>query len=307
MGRELREAIERIHSDDFKKMRKAERKNGKGFWRRVTGYDRLKKTPRGLVMRVVVTVACVAFVACIASATVYYYNQYEAVLVWLEHDKAIWDNELQRRASLLPNLILVSAKYSAHEKVLFEYVSKMRGYPGKGNGEPSSDTPDSPLNKLMSSLLAVSEQYPDLKATQSFEQMMKEWVETENRIAEARASYIKRIRDLNDLYAVFPSNIFGRLFFVANREQWKLDESTAADIDLEKTFQDIQAGQTEVLPERPVESKSVSPAGGRVEPDRALDSRLRGNDVVGGRDAGGGNDTGTQSQQEPANPKTETE
>jgi LemA protein len=218
---------------------------------------------------VIVTVACVALVAAIASATIYYYNQYKACLVWLDHDKAIWDNELQRRASLLPNLILVSAKYSEHEKVLFEYVTKMRGSLGKGNGEPSSDAPDSPLNKLMSSLLAVSEQYPDLKATQSFEQLMKEWAETENRVAEARASYIKRIRTLNDLYAKFPSNIFGRLFFVANRHQWTLDASMAADKDVDKTYQNSLVEQAEVKSERPVESKSASVPERLAAPDPA--------------------------------------
>ncbi len=245
MSRELRDAIqERIHSEDFKKMKNAKRNGKKSFWRRATGYDRLKKTPSAKVMKVAGIALWVSLFALLVFATVYYYNQYKAALVWLDHDKAIWDSELQRRESLLPKLILVSAKYSAHEKVLFEYVTQMRGNLGKGSGEISNDKPDSPLSKLMPSLLAVSEQYPDLKATQSFEQLMKEWTETENRITQMRGSYIRRIKTLNDLYAMFPSNIFGWIF-ARNHEQWKLDETTPQDIDVEKTFQAFLAEQAE--------------------------------------------------------------
>ena len=103
----------------------------------------------------------------------------------------------------------------------------------------------------MSPLLAISERYTDLKATQSFQLLMQGMIETTNRITQARTTYIKSIKALNDLYEKFPSNIFGRLLFVANPEQWRVDESVASDIDLEKTFQSFLAEQAEVKSERP--------------------------------------------------------
>ncbi len=221
------------------------------------------------------TVACLAFVACIVFATVYYYNQYEARLMWLDHNKAIWDSEIQRRASLLPNLIHVSAEYSEHEKALFEYVTQMRRYLDKAKGELASDTPDSPSsNPTLSSLLALAEKYPDLKATQSFELLMQGMVETTNRINDARSSYIASIKDLNELYAMFPSNIFGRLFAVANLKQWKYDASVEGERNLKKAVEDFLVARAETtsqpgsLPkQRPVDSTSAGHTGNNARPE----------------------------------------
>jgi len=268
MSRDLREAVERIHSDDSKKMWNTGQESPKGLRRRVTGYGRSEKTRISRVVKLAGTVACVALVAGVIFATIFYYNQYKACQVRLDQDKALWDNELQRRASLLPNLALIAAKYSVHEKALFEYVTEIRRSLDKVNGELSSDTPDSPLNKLMSPLLAISERYPDLKATQSFELLMQGMIESTNRITQARTTYIKSIKALNDLYAKFPSNIFGRLLFVANREQWKVDESVASDIDLEKTLQNLLVARAAAKSRRPVESESVSTRGDLAETDR---------------------------------------
>jgi LemA protein len=268
MSRDIREAVERVHSGDSGKMPKTVQESPKGLQRRAAGNGRAQKTSIVRMARVVGIVACVALVACLIFATIYYYNQYKTCMVKLDQDKALWDNEIQRRASLLPNLALIAAKYSAHEKVLFEYVTEIRRSLGKANGGLSSDTPDSPLNKLMSPLLAISERYPDLKATQSFELLMQGMIETTNRITQARTTYIKSIKVLNDLYAKFPSNIFGRLLFVTNREQWKVDASVASDIDLEKTFQKVLAARAAAKSQRPVESESVSPRGDLVETDR---------------------------------------
>ncbi|MCX5770079.1 MAG: LemA family protein [Candidatus Hydrogenedentes bacterium] len=242
MSRTLRDAIERIHSDDFQTMQETDRKlqqNGrKGFWRRITGYDRLKKTPAARVIKVSLQLTLAVTIALILVGFVYYYNQYSKVFVDLDNANALLDNELQRRANLLPNLILVSAEYSVHEKMLYKYVSEMRTYLGKTNSEVDLDASSPSLDKLVSSLLAISEQYPDLKATQSFEQLMKEWTEAENRIAEARAKYIDATRMLNTLYTTIPSNIYGRIFLVKNRKQWAFDESTPPVMDLEKFYAD---------------------------------------------------------------------
>jgi len=223
-------------------MRETERKLGrngwKGFLRRITGYDRLKEMPAARVIKVSLQLILVATITLILFGFVYYYNQYSTVFVDLDNASALLDNELQRRASLLPNLILVSAEYRVHEKTLYEYVSEMRSYLGKTTGEVPFDASSPSLDKLAASLLAISEQYPDLKATQSFEQLMKEWTETENRIAEVRGKYIDTIRRLNTLCTTIPSNIYGWIFLVKNRKQWALDQSTLPAMDLEKFYAD---------------------------------------------------------------------
>jgi len=218
--------------------RKLQQNGRKGVWRRITRYDRLKKTPAARVIKVSLLLALAATIALILVGSVYYYNQYSIVFVDLDNANALLDNELQRRANLLPNLILVSAEYSVHEKMLYKYVSEMRTYLGTTNSEDALGAASPSLDKLVSSLLAISEQYPDLKATQSFEQLMKEWTEAENRIAEARAMFIDETRTLNTLYTTIPSNIYGRIFLVKNRKQWAFDESTPPVMDLEKFYAD---------------------------------------------------------------------
>lgn len=260
MSRELKDALGRIYSDDFKKMQESERQQKKNGSSRNNGQDRTEKMPLRQLLRVVMAIFWLAIVAVFAFATVYYYNEYKAALVWIEHDKAIWDNELQRRASLLPKLILVSGRYSDHEKVLFETVAQVRGNALKNGGEAPADGTEPPMNKLMSSLLAVSEQYPDLKATQSFQELMKGMVVTADRITESRASYIRRIKTLNDLYTMFPSNIFGRLFFIENPEQWKMPTSDTPDLEVDQAFKTfLEARAVQPPAPAPVVSATVAP------------------------------------------------
>ncbi len=218
---ELKEAIRRIYSDDYQKLSATEkqigRKDRNGFLRRLPGW----RDGAGMRSSRLVSVLLVAIVVAsgiyIVVAGIYYFNRFSIIQVDLDKCESLVDNELKRRANLLPNLLIISAEYRKHEKRLYEHVSEMRTYFANLKSESPSDA-TLPLSKLMSSLLAIAEEYPDLKATQSFEKLMGDWTETEDRIAQARVSYIESIKQLNAYCTTFPSNLYAKLFRVPKRE-----------------------------------------------------------------------------------------
>ncbi len=268
MRSELKEAIGRLHSSDYQKLMATEKKVKKnrrnGYLRRLTRWP----GPTGAhVSRLVTALAvliAIAGAAYVVVAGIYYYNKFSIIAVELDKYESLVDNEIKRRANLLPNLLSISTEYRAHEKLLYEYVSEMRtnlnGQPGLEAGSRNAAVSEirtppanlkkpapneaTPLSELMLSLLAIAEQYPDLKATQSFEKLMTEWTETEDRIAAARIAYIGAIRELNALCTTFPSNLYSKLFMVNPRDPFSFEGSGAAPLSSNDLFSAYLAGET---------------------------------------------------------------
>lgn len=239
MRSELREALGRIHGKDYDELMSPREKNkGKksnGSHRRSNGQ---RKAPNNRASRAVISLVVIILVATLIYtlvAGVYYFNQFSLIAVDLDQYESLVENELRRRANLLPNLLIISAEYRRHEKQLYEYVSEMRTQLATLKKDAPSEV-TIPLSNLMSSLLAIAEQYPDLKATQSFEQLMADWTETEDRIRDARVSYIQSIRQLNALCTTFPSNLYADFFNVEVRDPFKFDDLEPGPVSSEDFF-----------------------------------------------------------------------
>lgn len=234
MRSELKEAIRRIHEESYPKLlsenSRAKRRNGNGKWRLWKGL--LKSAKPGISFRVKMLVLFItaAFVFYTFVAGIYYYNRFSVVLVDIQKNESLVDIELKRRANLLPNLLIISAEYRSHEKRLYEHVSEMRSHLTNLN-KRASGAAALPLSDLMSSLMAIAEEYPELKATQSFEKLMNDWTETENRIAEARAEYIESVRRLNAFCTTFPSNVYADLFGMTTHDTFSFNEPGAESIN----------------------------------------------------------------------------
>jgi LemA protein len=117
------------------------------------------------------------------------------------------EKECKRRDDLIPNLVTIAKKYASHERVLFQYVSDARSQlePAAGTREGS---PVVNKAELLSKLIALSEQYPDLKATKSFQELMDMMETTEDRIATMRDNYITATLDYNICNQRFWCNFF---------------------------------------------------------------------------------------------------
>ena len=137
-----------------------------------------------------------------------------------EKAKAAWSevlNQYQRRADLIPNLVETVKGYAAHERDVLEAVVEARARATQVQVSPellqdpaafqAFQESQSALTGALSRLLAVVENYPDLKANQNFLALQAQLEGTENRIAVARRDYIQAVRDYNLTLRTFPSVI----------------------------------------------------------------------------------------------------
>ncbi len=151
---------------------------------------------------------------------------YNTIPTLEEQAKAAWSevlNQYQRRADLIPNLVETVKGYASHEREVLESVVEARAKATQVTVSPEmlSDPEafkafqdsQSGLTSALSRLLAVVENYPDLKANQNFLALQAQLEGTENRIAVARRDYIEAVRVYNTSLKTFPSILWNSLWF----------------------------------------------------------------------------------------------
>jgi len=147
-----------------------------------------------------------------------------------ENAKAAWSevlNQYQRRADLIPNLVETVKRYAAHEKDTLDAVVEARAKATQTTVTPETlndpqafkkfQDSQSGLTSALSRLLAVVENYPDLKANQNFLALQAQLEGTENRIAVARRDYIQAVKDYNLTLRTFPSVLWATFWFRSNQ------------------------------------------------------------------------------------------
>lgn len=141
------------------------------------------------------------------------YNRFVSIRQHLKESWSDVDVELKRRYDLIPNLISTVKGYADHEKSLFMEVTEARTKAMENTGSPDSQSGDEQkLVRGVGRLLAVAEQYPDLKASANFLELQDELSNTEDRIAAGRRFYNANVREMNQLCTTFPSNLVGGMF-----------------------------------------------------------------------------------------------
>lgn len=143
-------------------------------------------------------------------------------------------NQYQRRADLIPNLVNTVKGYATHESETLEKVTEARAAATSININ-AEDLNEETLAKFqqaqnnltgaLKSLLAVSEAYPDLKANENFRDLQVQLEGTENRIATARTRYTQAVAQYNTSIKKFPTNIYAGWFGFTSEPQFKADES----------------------------------------------------------------------------------
>lgn len=119
------------------------------------------------------------------------------------------ENQLQRRYDLIPNLVATVKGYAKHEENVFKDISNARAAMFSAKGINDKAKAESSLNGALSRLMAISENYPDLKANKNYIRLMDELAGTENKIAVARKRYNDSVKSFNTSIKQFPGNMFG--------------------------------------------------------------------------------------------------
>lgn len=155
---------------------------------------------------------------------------YNRLITFRNRAKEAWsdiDVQLKRRYNLIPNLVETVKGYAAHERELFEKVTKARtAAMGAGTMKEHSRA-ENMLSSTLKSLFAVAENYPDLKASANFLELQRELRDTEDKIQAARRFYNGNVRDLNIKIERFPEKIIVSLFAFKKRDFFEIEEPEA--------------------------------------------------------------------------------
>ncbi|MBN2831672.1 MAG: LemA family protein [Candidatus Omnitrophica bacterium] len=175
-------------------------------------------------MKKIILVLLIVLVILIVAVT----GLYNGLVSKHEAITAKWaqiENQLQRRNDLIPNLLNTVKGYASHEKTVLENVTLARSQWAKASTVEEKVKAAGAVDAALSRLLFVAENYPNLKADQTFLKLMDELSGTENRIAVERMRYNEAVRDYNVTVRMFPGNIIAARFgYKPATEYFKAEE-----------------------------------------------------------------------------------
>jgi len=165
------------------------------------------------------------------------YNTFQSLDEGVKADWAEVLNQYQRRADLVPNLVSTVKGYASHEKEVFEAVAEARSKVSSIQATPELVNDEAAFAKFqaaqtqmtsaLSRLLAVSENYPQLKADAGFRDLQAQLEGTENRVTVARNRYIKAVKEYNVLARSFPQNLTAMVFGYKTKPSFTVENEKA--------------------------------------------------------------------------------
>lgn len=158
-------------------------------------------------------------------------RQYNSLINDREAVVGAWsqvENVLQRRADLIPNMAETVKGYAGHEKQIFTDVANARSRLLGAKGPAETQAANQGLESTLGRLLAIAENYPDLKANQNFLALQDELAGSENRIAVERKRYNDQVRRFNARIRRFPTNILAGLFDFERQTYFEAEEGATS-------------------------------------------------------------------------------
>ncbi len=135
------------------------------------------------------------------------------------------DVQLKRRHDLIPNLVETVKGYAGHEKTTLENVIKARGAAVNASAIPDKIAAENMLTQALGRLMAVAEQYPNLKANENFLALQEELSSTENKISFSRQYYNDEVMRYNTRVQSFPSNVIAGMFHFAEETFFEIENA----------------------------------------------------------------------------------
>jgi len=170
-------------------------------------------------LSIVLLVAVVLLVVVVIAA----YNRLVRSRVRVDEAWAQIDTQLQRRHDLIPNLVETVKGYAAHERETFAEVTAARAKALTVQAPKELADAENGLTQALGKLLAITENYPLLKADANFRQLQEELAHTENMVAGSRGNYNASVRAYDELRQVFPSSLIASTFGFTAREYFEIE------------------------------------------------------------------------------------
>lgn len=162
--------------------------------------------------------------AAVLAIVVVLYNRLVSARNRVDEGWAQIDVQLQRRHDLIPNLVDTVRAYATHERELFAHVAEARAAAVGAQGPRQQAAAEAQLDTAVRSLFAVSEAYPDLRASTNFLELQRELTTTEDRVAYSRQFYNSAVRTYDTRRQTFPTNLVAGLFGFDDREYYEVGD-----------------------------------------------------------------------------------
>ncbi|UJP40092.1 LemA family protein [Cellulomonas palmilytica] len=189
---------------------------------------RLTPTPGEGVLVPGGAIAAIVVGVLVVIALLWAVAQYNALVRLRNLVQESWrqiDVELHRRHDLIPNLVETVKGYAAHERAVFDEVTRARAAAaGQGASVAEQAAQENQLTQALGRLFAVAENYPVLRASENFQQLQNELSTTEDRIAAARRFYNANVRSLNTKIETFPTNVIAGMFHFERAEYFEVQD-----------------------------------------------------------------------------------
>jgi LemA protein len=163
-------------------------------------------------------------VLMIATFLVVLYNRLVRLRNRTENAWAQVDVQLRRRYDLIPNLVETVKGYASHERATFEEVTKARTAAQQARTVPEQAVAENMLTAAIGRLFAVAEDYPELRATENFQQLQSQLEDTEQKIAIARQVYNDTVLTYDTALETVPTNIVGDAFNFEEKPYFEIEE-----------------------------------------------------------------------------------
>jgi LemA protein len=161
---------------------------------------------------------------------IYLWSTYNALVTLNVRVDEAWSDitvQLKRRADLIPNLIETVKGYAAHEKGVFEAVTKARAETLSASTPAAAAEAEGHMQSALKSIFAVAEAYPQLHASENFLQLQGELVDTEDKIQAARRFYNGGVREFNTKILTFPNNMWANKLKFDKRDFFDVADAAA--------------------------------------------------------------------------------
>jgi LemA protein len=181
-----------------------------------------------------VTALILAVLAALLVAGVVIYNRLIRARNRVDTAWSDIDVQLQRRHDLIPRLVTAVDQYAKYERATLEAVTELRTEAMQIADIRARGKAEEKLSAGIDRIIALAENYPDLKANENFLNLLNEFVETENYLQFARRYYNASVRDYNTMTETVPSNVIAGWFSFSPREFFQKTSDDAANVPLVK-------------------------------------------------------------------------
>jgi LemA protein len=193
--------------------------------------------------------ALISFIVLVAlaAAVLMAFSHYNALVRSQKRMQEAWSGievQLRRRASLVPNLVETVRGYADHERETFEEVARARGALQKADGAGATGAASNMLTQALGRLMAVVENYPQLRASDNFTSLHDDLRDTEEKIAFARQFYNRNVLDYNTRIETYPDAILARSFAFTPAEFFETDGDGRAEVH-------VNFGRSTAAPQQP--------------------------------------------------------